>query len=141
LISKGLQLLVLPKRRFQYTIRQSLNNKLGDANVRILIYKNRYHRCLYGEMNYTAMKISVYQITGIALVVAAALAIIALQTSGHGMMSVIDHPPTPPDVAAHGGTLINRVTTTMPLSFRILKWTAVVGLICICIPRRERTNA
>ena len=87
------------------------------------------------------MKISMFQITGIALVVAAALAIIALQTSGHGMMSVIDHPPTPPDVAAHGGTLVQRVTTTTPFSFRLLKWTAVIGVVCLCIPRREKTNA
>ena len=92
-------------------------------------------------MKYTAMKISIFQITGIALVVASALAIIALQTSGHGMMSVIDHPPTPPDVAAHGARLIQRVTITTPFSIRLLELTAVIGVICICIPRREKTNA
>jgi len=113
------------------------------VNVRLLIYKNGWRRCQYDEMNYTAMKISIsmFQITGIALVVAAALAIIVLQTSGHGMMSVIDHPPTPPDVAAQGATLVQRVTTTTPFSFWLVEWAAVIGVICICIPRRAKTNA
>jgi len=87
------------------------------------------------------MKISKFQIAGIVLVITAALAIITLQLSGHGMMSVIDHPPTPPDLAARGVTLVQRVATTTPRSFRLLEWAAIIGAVLICIPRRERTNA
>jgi hypothetical protein len=96
---------------------------------------------LYGEVNYTIMKISRLQIAGILLVVGAALAIIALQISGHGMMSVIEHPPITPDRAARGLILETRITTTTPFSFQFLEWVAVVGVVCICIPKREKTNA
>ena len=87
------------------------------------------------------MKISIFQITGIALVVAAALAIIVLQTSGHGMITQIDDPPTPTEISTHGDNLVRVVKVSTPFSFRLLKWTAIIGVIGIFIPRREKSNA
>ena len=90
------------------------------------------------------MKISKLQVAGIVLVVATALAIIALQTSGHGMITTIDNPPTAAEMATHGSHLVSVMTVCTPLSFLVLKWVAVAGVICIVIPfihRREKTNA
>lgn len=81
--------------------------------------------------------------TGIALVVGTALAMIALQLSGHGMMGMIDHPPTPPDLAARGVILDHRLTVTTPPSFIAFKWVAIAGLICIATPfvvRRKKMS-
>ncbi|HEX9048647.1 MAG TPA: hypothetical protein VF988_16595 [Verrucomicrobiae bacterium] len=62
------------------------------------------------------MKISRLQIAGIAVVVTVALAIIVLQLTGHGMMNMIDHPPTPPDLAARGIKLDHRLTVMVALA-------------------------
>ena len=74
---------------------------------------------------------------GLTLVLVATLTFITIQTTGHGMTRRIYHPATPPNIAVRGVTLDRRVTITEPLGFKLVEWMAVIGLICICIPRNE----
>jgi hypothetical protein len=89
------------------------------------------------------MKFTKIQTIGLVLVVATALAAIALQLSGHGITSSTDYPPTPPDVAASGAVLLKHVATYTPLSFRLFKWIAIAGVLCIVMPpvwKRQSAN-
>ncbi len=88
------------------------------------------------------MKISRLQLAGMALVVAAALAIIFLQTSGHGMIRTVSD-PTPGQIAVYGDKLTKVVRVDIPLSFRVLKWVAILGAVCTVVPwilKRAETN-
>jgi len=80
------------------------------------------------------MKLSKLQLAGIALVIVTAMAVVALQLSGHGIISTIDHPPTPPGLVARGITLDHRTTVTSPHSFIVLKWVAAIGVVFIMGP-------
>ena len=74
---------------------------------------------------------------GIALLLFAVLAAIALQISGHGYVVTTEHLTAPPNLGATAVTATRRDVSWLFLSMAV---PAVIGIVCLFLPMRDHSD-